>query len=234
MQTLSLLTLSLSLQRPPLLERRVAPPLSLGAAAFGRRHLLSAVPAAAAALSLSQLSAPATAAAGVPTQQELGRLAQGYSRLQYLLQNWEKLTTVCIKGCVGAPEQCGCIRDPVIVQSYMGFKSMEDPLFKADQLMIRAQQLVASDKDLDAYTDAVDRWTRKCDAANVMAYTSSWGEANPGGGKSEVERYLAKSRKEVVESAEILKTIMDLLDIPEASADSFASGVKRVEANQRR
>ena len=148
MQTLSLLTLSLSLQRPPLLERRVAPPLSLGAAAFGRRHLLSAVPAAAAALSLSQLSAPATAAAGVPTQQELGRLAQGYSRLQYLLQNWEKLTTVCIKGCVGAPEQCGCIRDPVIVQSYMGFKSMEDPLFKADQLMIRAQQLVANSLQL--------------------------------------------------------------------------------------
>eukprot|EP00962_Isochrysis_galbana_P007845 scaffold2129_cov107-Isochrysis_galbana.AAC.7 len=43
------------------------------------------------------------------------------------------------------------------------------------------------------------------------------GEANPGGGKSEVERYLAKSRAEVVESAEILKTVIDILGIPGAT-----------------
>ena len=212
MQTLSLLTLSLSLQRPPLLERRVAPPLSLGAAAFGRRHLLSAVPAAAAALSLSQFSAPATAAAGVPTQQELGRLAQGYSRLQYLLQNWEKLTTVCIKGCVGAPEQCGCIRDPVIVQSYMGFKSMEDPLFKAGDLMLRASYAV-DDKNFEKYNEAMEKWNNKADAGNVMAYVSSWGEANPGGGQDEILRYLNKSKKDVEESASLLKFIIDSLGL---------------------
>jgi len=28
------------------------------------------------------------------------------------------------------------------------------------------------DKDLDEYTNAIDRWTLKCDAANIMAYTS--------------------------------------------------------------
>lgn len=68
---------------------------------------------------------------GEPGEAELQRLAVGYQRLQYLLQNWEKETTVCIKGCTGKSyEGCGCTRDPIIVQAYMGYKSMEDPLFR--------------------------------------------------------------------------------------------------------
>ena len=47
-----------------------------------------------------------------------------------------------------------------------------------------------------------------------MAYVSSWGEANPGGGQDEIARYLEKSRKEVLQSANLLKTIMDILGIP--------------------
>ena len=150
----------------------------------------------------------------VPSPEELQKLAQGYARLQYLLDNWDQLTTVCIKGCTGKPEQCGCVRDPLVVQGYLGFKSMNDPLFRADQLMIRAQPLLKSDEQLDAYSNAIDRWTQKVEISNVMAYTSSWGEANPGGGKSEVERYLKKSRDEVKETAEILQTVMNMLDIP--------------------
>lgn len=156
--------------RPP---RHAAQALPGGRLA--RREVLLGVPAALSMLGLVP-PLPASAKSGVPSESELANLAKGYSRLQYLLGNWEALTTVCIKGCVGEPEQCGCIRDPVIVQSYMGFKSMNDPLFKADQLMIRAQPLVPADKDLDEYTNAIDRWTLKCDAANIMAYTSSWGE----------------------------------------------------------
>ena len=68
---------------------------------------------------------------GEPGPDELKRLAIGYQRLQYLLANWEKETTVCIRGCKGKYENCGCTRDPLIVQSYMGYKSMNDPLFKA-------------------------------------------------------------------------------------------------------
>ena len=41
-----------------------------------------------------------------------------------------------------------------------------------------------------------------------------WGEANPGGGQDEIARYLEKSRKEVVESANLLKVVMDLLGVP--------------------
>ena len=47
-------------------------------------------------------------------------------------------TTVCIKG-MGKAENCGCERSP-LVQNYMGFKSMNDPLFRADQLMIHARR----------------------------------------------------------------------------------------------
>jgi hypothetical protein len=86
---------------------------------------------------------------GEPGPEELQRLVAGYERLQYLLANWEKETTVCIKGCKGSYENCGCIRDPVIVQSYMGYKSMDDPLFKAGDLMLRASSLVESDADFD-------------------------------------------------------------------------------------
>lgn len=151
---------------------------------------------------------------GEPGPEELKRLAQGYQRLEYLLSNWEKETTVCIKGCKGSYENCGCTRDPVIVQSYMGYKSMNDPLFKAGDLMMRASPMVQSDADFDRYNDAMTKWTQKADSGNIMAYVSSWGEANPGGGQDEIARYLEKSRKDVVDSANLLKTVMDILSIP--------------------
>ena len=153
---------------------------------------------------------------GVPSMDELERLSIGYQRLKFLLDNWEAETTVCIKGCKGKWEACGCERSPVVVQSYMGFKSMNDPLFKADALMIRAEPL--AEKQFEKYAALVDRWVEKADDGNVMAYVSSWGEANPGGGQSEVARYLEKSRKGVVESADILKQICDILGVPTTSA----------------
>ena len=94
----------------------------------------------------------------------------------------------------------------------MGYKSMDDPLFRAGDLMLRASVNIA-DKDFDAYNEAMEKWNNKADAGNVMAYVSSWGEANPGGGQSEIERYLKKSRKEVEESAALLKKITDALNL---------------------
>lgn len=151
---------------------------------------------------------------GEPGPEELKRLQYGYARLNYLLANWEKETTVCIRGCKGRPENCGCVRDPVIVQSYMGYKSMSDPLFRAGDLMLRASSLVRSDADFERYTAALETWNNKADSGNVMAYVSSWGEANPGGGQDEIARYLEKSRLEVVESAALLKTILQALSLP--------------------
>jgi len=149
---------------------------------------------------------------GEPGPEELQRLVYGYQRLSYLLGNWEKETTVCIKGCTGGYESCGCIRDPVIVQSYMGYKSMEDPLFRSGDLMLRASTLIP-DSEFDRYNDAMEKWNLKADSGNVMAYVSSWGEANPGGGQDEILRYLKKSKKEVEESTALLKQIIDALGL---------------------
>ena len=151
---------------------------------------------------------------GEPGPEELKRLTLGYMRLQYLLSNWEAETTVCIKGCKGKYESCGCTRDPLVVQAYMGYKSMDDPLFRAGDLMLRASSLIGSDADFERYTAAMEKWNNKADSGNVMAYVSSWGEANPGGGQDEILRYLNKSKKEVEESASILKTILDCLKLP--------------------
>ena len=72
-------------------------------------------------------------------------------------------TTVCIKGCKGPYEACGCLRDPIIVQSYMGYKSMEDPLFRAGDLMLRASSLVKSDEEFEKYTIAMEKWNNQAD-----------------------------------------------------------------------
>ena len=90
---------------------------------------------------------------------------------------------------------------------------MNDPLFKAGDLMLRASSLIESDAEFERYNAAMELWNRKAEAGNVMAYVSSWGEANPGGGQDEIARYLEKSRKEVVDSANLLKTILDCLKI---------------------
>merc|ERR1740127_319613 len=96
----------------------------------------------------------------------------------------------------------------------MGYKSMNDPLFKAGDLMMRASTMVQSDADFDRYNDAMTKWTQKADSGNIMAYVSSWGEANPGGGQDEILRFLNKSQKEVEESAALLKTIIEKLGLP--------------------
>jgi hypothetical protein len=44
----------------------------------------------------------------------------------------------------------------------------------------------------------MEKWNNKADSGNVMAYVSSWGEANPGGGQDTIALYLEKSRKEVL------------------------------------
>ena len=46
-----------------------------------------------------------------------------------------------------------------------------------------------------------------------MAYVSSWGEANPGGGQDEIARYLEKSRQGVIESATILKELCKIFKV---------------------
>mmetsp|Transcript_7993 Transcript_7993/g.10213 ORF Transcript_7993/g.10213 Transcript_7993/m.10213 type:complete len:213 (-) Transcript_7993:119-757(-) len=138
------------------------------------------------------------------------KIVAGYKRLNYLLDNWEKETTQCKTG--NDNPYLGCDRTPEKVMEYLGFKSMEDPLFRADKTLIRLQSLVPA-KDADVYQDAVDTWLEKAEEGNGLAFISSWGEANPGGGKDRVALFIERSRKDVVESRDVLKTVIQVLDL---------------------
>merc|ERR1711908_199038 len=98
----------------------------------------------------------------------------------------------------------------------MGYKSTLDPLFRADKLMIRATPLVAEAKQ-EAYGDAVDRYMEKAQMGSTMAYTSSWGEANPNGSKEVIEILLEEARTEVKATQAILGQVIELLELPPAS-----------------
>lgn len=173
-----------ALQPPPV--RRAAPDLP---AAPSRRALLALLPAALLTRPDATLAAatgggfekdqfvsrgggpPAIASLpkltkGEPSDEELKRLVLGYKRLQYLLANWEAETTICIRGCKGKYENCGCTRDPVVVQGYMGYKSMNDPLFKVNRIidMLSKMLLVCSARSYPLRTGG------RLDAPGLLAY----------------------------------------------------------------
>ena len=169
----------------------------------------------------------AVAAGGVPDEKELQKLQVGYSRVQYLLSNWDYVTSKCGSSLgAGAGSESkqvvrtdgggggACERDPIRVQEFIGYRSMNDPLFKADKLMMRALPLVADDK-VEAYQEAMEKFREKADDAAGLAFTSSWGEANPGGGKDVVDAYLERTKVYVVDVESSLKAVLKCLDLKE-------------------
>ena len=106
----------------------------------------------------------------------------------------------------------GCEKTPLKVQDYMGYKSTDDPLYRVDKLMVRASSLVDSDDFVD-YLEAVEKYKDKADSCSMMAYTSSWGEANPNGGKDVIDEYLDQTKQDVVDSEKYLKQILGYLKL---------------------
>lgn len=155
---------------------------------------------------------PSAAASYPQAETDKNKIVQGYKRLSFLLDNWEKETTVCKRN---DNPYLGCDRTPEKVMEYLGYKSMNDPLFRADKTMIRLQVLVPdSDKQGNVeFQDAIDTWMEKAEEGNGLAYISSWGEANPGGGKDRVALFLERSKKDVVEARQCLATIIRVLDL---------------------
>mgnify|MGYP003685412711 CR=1 FL=1 len=172
------------------------------------------------------LSTPIALAAPVPTQEELSRLPAGLARVDYLLGNWDRLTTVCGGISAGGAledaqvvrtqNQNTCYKTPLKVQKYIGASSTLDPLFKADKLMIRATPLVA-DEGQEEYGNAVDLYIAKQQMSSTMAYTSSWsGIENPNGSKEQIEANLLEAKSEVVATQAALQTVVRLLGLPPA------------------
>lgn len=151
-----------------------------------RRVLLRNLVQGAAALPSAALilGNPSSSYAAVASPVELKKLQLGHSRVQFLLQNWDKLTETCNNKAMSNTESKQvvrtegggggfCDKTPLIVQEYLGYKSTEDPLFKADKLMLKAVPLVdESVMDSADYVDLVERFREKADQTSLMAYTS--------------------------------------------------------------
>jgi len=138
------------------------------------------------------------------------KISKGLRRLNYLIENWEKETTECKTG--NDNPYIGCERTPMKVMEYLGYKSMDDPLFKADKTLRRLEALVPPE-DEDEYLEAVDTWTEKADEGSGMAYVSSWGESNPGGGKDRIAFFIERSKNDVIACRDSLAIVARILRI---------------------
>mmetsp|Transcript_2811 Transcript_2811/g.4067 ORF Transcript_2811/g.4067 Transcript_2811/m.4067 type:complete len:235 (-) Transcript_2811:35-739(-) len=162
-------------------------------------------------------------AVSTPSNKELERLQKGHARVTYLLDNWDAETEICGKNIMSDLERKQVIRTdgggggicektPLRVQDFLGYKSTEDPLFKADKLMVRAAPLVDPD-NFEEYLDVVEKYREKADQGAMMAYTSSWGEANPNGGKDIIEEYLVSTKVEVEKTESLLRAVLGYLNL---------------------
>lgn len=161
--------------------------------------------------------------AAVPSVDELQRLQKGHSRVSYLLKNWDSLTQQCNTKAMSDTEAkqvirtegggggFGCEKTPLVVQEYMGYKSVNDPLYKIDKLLVRAAPLASDDVD---YLDLVESYREFADNSAMMAYTSSWGEANPNGSKETIDNYLDQTKIDVVKAEKMLRKLLQYLDLP--------------------
>lgn len=102
---------------------------------------------------------------------EKKKIVDGWKRLNYLLDNWEKLTTDCKTKTQYSSASSECERTPLIVQNYLGYKSTDDPLFKADKTMRKLEVLVPEDDVVD-YLEAMEKFGEKAEEGSGMAYVS--------------------------------------------------------------
>lgn len=184
-----------------------------------RRDMLKRTIAGAAVILVPQVAM----AAPVPTTAELKKLQLGHARVQYLLQNWDAITTTCNTKIMSDSERKQVIRtegggggvcdkSPLRVQEFIGYKSTEDPLYRAEKLMVRAAQLVDPDS-LEDYLTVVEAYRDKADNSAMMAYTSSWGEANPNGGKETIDTYLVATQNDVMSTEKLLRQVLGFLNL---------------------
>jgi hypothetical protein len=99
------------------------------------------------------------------------------------------------------------------VQEFLGYRSTQDPLFKVEKLLVRAAPLVGNPDQVEDYLELVEQYREKADQGAMMAYTSSWGEANPNGGKEVIDEYLEKTKVDVETTERLLKEIMGYLNL---------------------
>jgi hypothetical protein len=146
-------------------------------------------------------------------EEDKSKIYKGFVQLNYLLDNWEQETTICGRsGDNPYISKNGCERTPIKVMDYLGYKDITHPLFKADKTMRRLEPFVPTDREGDFY-EAIESWMIAAEEGNGMAYISSWGEANPGGGKDRVQLFIERARKNVIQARDSLSIIVDIFEL---------------------
>jgi hypothetical protein len=140
------------------------------------------------------------------------KILNGYRRLNYLIDNWVEETTVCGRDDNPYVTGKGCERTPMKVMDYLGYRNVKDPLFRADKTLQKLEPLIPVNRFND-YLEAIEKWSEAAEEGNGMAFISSWGEANPGGGKDRVQLFIERARKNVIDSRDSLGVVIDILDL---------------------
>jgi len=155
--------------------------------------------------------------------EQLVQIKDGYDDLLYLLGNWNKATRECdedisrkvqpLQSGVKSPDLCTA--KPDNVRKYLGLRSVNEKLFNTKQLWIDIQaagDYLTDDQEED-FQQTAEEFERFKQQAGDWAYTSSWGEANPGGGRDKVEDYLLRSKADTVKAVEKLGELVKILKL---------------------
>merc|ERR1711920_137458 len=178
------------------------PPTSAGALS-SRREVVGA----AATLSLGLLVSPRAASASLDPS-DLSRFKKALAGVDYLLDNWDKETQECTTSGNGE-----CKDSPDKVRYYFGLRTTDHPLFGLDKLFAKATDKLPDDVDFEKWIETSESLSSQISKINELAYTSSFGEYNPGGGKELVRKYLLLTKEQVVLAKGSLETIVSMLKI---------------------
>ena len=138
----------------------------------------------------------------------MSRFTKALDGVNFLLNNWEKETQECTTSGNGI-----CVDSPDKVRYYFGLRTTDHPLFQLDKLYAKAQGNLPDDVDFEAWIEATEGLASQIAKINELAYTSSFGEYNPGGGKEQVRKYLLLCKEQVEGSKTSLETIVKLLKL---------------------
>ena len=111
-------------------------------------------------------------------------MGKGLKEVQFLLDNWSKETTNPTSGEM----------DPDRVRLYLGLRTTSSPLFQFEKLLKAAVNEIPDDRFED-WIAASEGYSSAVAKVNELAFTSSFGEYNPGGGKDRVAVPRARARR---------------------------------------
>ena len=158
------------------------------------------------------------------TQADKERLTRGYKELVYMMKNFNTVTRKCEKNQEniqralqsGQASPDGCIANPLVVRKYLGQTSIKADLFNTKDLLVNMELAgMVPSKSEDEYGDLVEDFEAFKRQADEWAYSSSWAEANPGGGRDRTEDYLLRSKSLADKATKTLGRIVEILGLSE-------------------